>query len=669
MAIPADKTLARRVHTALAALPSRLSPSRRASNAPHPAHLQPPTHPALPILPPEVWLLIIREATLYAPDPLGLGLGAPSFLSPTEGASPGSSSGTAQHRAYRTALRTKRTLALVNKQWSALIQPYLYEFIWLSSAAQAKALALTLLTQFVQSRPISGIYIKRLHLETPALRRCATDDVRTILEYAPGLIAYADQCAVRCARALEWRDVRSSPEEMVAPLGGGGRKLRRLSITNYGDAPFPLHVSPVLRQSAAQLEYLELSSASIPLVSPFALGLALGAFSTDNVTGVPGGLEEAPVVHLPVLQSLKLTLDNTTFAVLARWDMPSLRNVCVTAADYAYAGAGFARFFEAHGERVRQLELGHSSALLEEAGVVLTPLPALGGAFGNGGQGQTTNNGNNGEPVGLATWCPNLDEFICSADAAWNWRRPDWIAPHVLLPSHPTLSVIGIRDIDTRMADDAAAFPVPSHYGATGHGVQGDGDDEDGYGVESEDAPFFPLVEQIGSLLHGEAFPSLRCIRDLSRASAALRVGARRSAFAPDVSPRAQSSVAPAPLKAKKRQSLGSGLLRALTTRGSRSRSRTHPQLTTLPELEQLDMADALASSPALMDSYADLNMDMDIGPLASLTGPHGRPQTRVLKMWARILARCGEHGVWLEDWRGVNVTRQDLRRAGLVAA
>jgi hypothetical protein len=96
--------------------------------------------------------------------------------------------------------------------------------------------------------------------------------------------------------------------------------------------------------------------------------------------------------------------------------------------------------------------------------------------------------------------------------------------------------------------DDASAFPA---------------DVED-------DAPFFPLVEQISSLLFNDAFPSLRYIRDLSRASHSMRGGQR--------------------------------------------------------------------------------------------------PETRILKFWAKILSRCGERQVWLEDFRGINITMRDLKRVGLTA-
>ena len=113
-------------------------------------------------------------------------------------------------------------------------------------------------------------------------------------------------------------------------------------------------------------------------------------------------------------------------------------------------------------------------------------------------------------------------------------------------PFYSLLILIGIRDIDKHLLGDAALFPSD---------IQ-------------DDAPFFPLVEQISSLLFNNAFPSLRYIRDLSRASHSMRAGLR--------------------------------------------------------------------------------------------------PETRILKFWSKILARCGEQQVWLEDFRGVNITSRDLKRAGL---
>jgi len=93
-----------------------------------------------------------------------------------------------------------------------------------------------------------------------------------------------------------------------------------------------------------------------------------------------------------------------------------------------------------------------------------------------------------------------LVQFICSADAEWNWQNPDWIAPHVLLPSHPNISIIGIRDIDKRLKDDMALTHPHVH-----------------------EHPFFMLLSQMETLLRREAFPNLVFIRDLSFDSDVMR--------------------------------------------------------------------------------------------------------------------------------------------------
>jgi hypothetical protein len=36
------------------------------------------------------------------------------------------------------------------------------------------------------------------------------------------------------------------------------------------------------------------------------------------------------------------------------------------------------------------------------------------------------------------------------------------------------------------------------------------------------------------------------------------------------------------------------------------------------------------------------------------------------MEFWAKVLGRCRDRGIWLEDWRGVNVTSRDLKRASL---
>ncbi|KAJ6451907.1 hypothetical protein C8R45DRAFT_1065334, partial [Mycena sanguinolenta] len=243
----------------------------------------------LPELPPELWILILEYST-YPSSPSfdspafdaplspssslepALDLELPSSLAfpsslelPSTFLSPAlTPASLAPRRAYyRRAMAHKRTLALVSREWNQYAQPVLYEAIWITRAAQARALALTLLCQAgwlppapapsssasstsgsstasgsgdssTKPRPSTshtdssvGRFIRRLHIETPALERCAPADLRTILAYAPGLEVYSDFRSVRLRPP-------GAPAELLGALAMGGA-LKRLSWTNYDD--------------------------------------------------------------------------------------------------------------------------------------------------------------------------------------------------------------------------------------------------------------------------------------------------------------------------------------------------------------------------------------------------------------------------------------------------
>ncbi|KAI0300072.1 hypothetical protein B0F90DRAFT_1810446 [Multifurca ochricompacta] len=411
-------------------------------------------------LPPEIWHLIIREATFMAPDPLDT-TNELSFLETTSLHLP----------AYCSAMRFKLALTLVSKRWNALAKPFLYEFVWISRAQQAKALAHTLLLEFVEGAGSSGRFIRRLHIETPVLERCAPADLHTILEYSRQLTVYTDHQSVQRNRYDIPTDPRCRPERLLSLLAHPRSQLRRLSWTNYDDQPFQQRMSPLQQMRTMRLEYLELSSCS-PNFRSF--------FSDPTFTASHTGVVETPV-QLPALKSLKVSLDNDMFATLATWGMPTLRNLSVVSADFGHAGPGFYQFLEAHGKLIKQLELGHSSSIVEEHYLTAPDRRA-------------TND------FSLVWMCPNVTELIFSADVEWHWESPDWIVPHVLLPYHPRVELIAIRDMHARITD------------ALSMGLTGDGG-----------PAFFPLLEQMSSLLRHEAFPALKYIRDLSVESTILR--------------------------------------------------------------------------------------------------------------------------------------------------
>ncbi|KAH0589856.1 hypothetical protein H2248_000048 [Termitomyces sp. 'cryptogamus'] len=497
-------------------------------------------------LPPELWGFILRLATSSCVDTTG----TVSFLSLAH-----SHCHLYQRLAhYRAVMHTKTRLSLISKAWFAYTQEILFESVWISRAREARALAQVL--SGTGPNAGCGKYIRRLHIETPTLERCDPADLRNILDCAPRLEVYSDHRSVR----RNINDInscgsrsRSSPRELLSALAHPNNSIRRLSWTNYDDVSFHLHMSPMLETTAARLEFLELTFCaahlqSIAKSSSLSLPTSIySSFSCPDFTPI--------TLTLPSLRSLKVTLDNATFQVLATWHMPSLRNLSVLSADFSYASSGFSDFFAVHGPKLTQLELGHSSSTIEEHYLTYPshsppPVPSF--------------------SIPLAEWCPNLKEFICSADAEWNWQNPDWIAPHVLLPTHPSLELIGIRDIDKRLRDDRTEY--------------------------------FGLLEQVGSLLRREAFPSLRYVRDMSWESDGMRRGVRL------VRERAETS-------------------RVRTRRfGFRVRERASER-------------------------------EKDRGSVS-------RETLMVLRFWERVLERCREAGVWLEDYRGFNVTVRDLRRA-----
>ncbi|KAI9438461.1 hypothetical protein F5148DRAFT_872494 [Russula earlei] len=412
-------------------------------------------------LPPEIWHIVIREATFMTPDPLDT-TNELSFLEATSLHLP----------AYHTSMRFKMALSLVCKRWNAFVKPFLYEFVWISRAQQAKALAHTLLLEFIDGTGSSGRFLRRLHIETPVLERCAPADLHTILEYSPQLTVYTDHQSVQRNRYDIPTDPRCRPERLLSLLAHPRSQLRRLSWTNYDDQPFQQRMFPLQQMRTMRLEYLELSSCS-PNFRALFPDLSAGV--------IINGAVEMPV-QLPALKSLKVSVDNDMFAALASWDMPMLRNLSVVSADFNYTGPGFYQFLDAHGKSIRQLELGHSSSIVEEHYLTAPGRPGT-------------------HDTSLARLCPNMTELICSADVEWHWESPDWIAPHILLPHHPCVELIAIRDIDARITD------------ALGMGFMDDGG-----------SAFFPLLEQMSSLLRSEAFPALKYLRDLSIESTRLRV-------------------------------------------------------------------------------------------------------------------------------------------------
>ncbi|KAI0693408.1 hypothetical protein BC835DRAFT_1074700 [Cytidiella melzeri] len=404
----------------------------------------------------ELWGAVIKHACLAHLDPLDT-THELSFLE--HSSSPLDT--------YRVSIKDKLSYCLVSSQWNAYAKEFLYEFIWISSASQAKSLAHLLILQSLQESLSYGSYIRRLHIETPVLQLCAPADLRSILENAPGLCIYSDHHSIQ--RSL-YDDGRCSSEEILKLVAQP--KIRRLSWTCYSDAPLQPRLIPLWTNLAANLEFLELSSCS-PNVHTTVLPVVASASAGSGMD-----------VRLPSLRSLRMSLDDEAFAVLSSWDMPQLSHLSVLAADFSHTDPGFASFFRAHGCKLVQLELGHAPSLTEDH--YLTTPPSA----------RSLPPSNRRMP--LAEWCPNLREFICAADAEWHWQSPDWLPTHCLLPSHPSVELIGIRGIDIRLRDDPDLLSGEA---------------------------YFTLHEQLSSLLHVDAFPALKFVRDMSSGIDLMRSG------------------------------------------------------------------------------------------------------------------------------------------------
>ena len=482
-----------------------------------------------------------------------------------------------------------------------------------------------------------GCFIRRLRIETYAMDQCSPHDLLLILQHCPGLLIFEDCRSIRRPMhplIITGSDVApfdTDPDvigdkQPTTPLLTTdilaqtilSRPLKRVTWTNYahdggnfdrGVRVYVQALGPLLEKAGSDLEVLEIitsaggmSMGSMESESSWVIGSPAGShtLSQGSTLGGPGptvksepesmitrqfllmapGLStrmtdfrlssnpSEPSITLPSLESLKVTLDNATFAVLSTWSMPSLRNLSVVSPDFKFGLEGFRRFLEVHGDRIQQLELGHSNSEVEEFWVT-----------------EQSREFRPRSRIRLDVWCPNLKEFICNADAEWNWENPDWIAPHLLLPAHPGLEFIGVRGLEKRFVNDAAEFVRTS---------------------STEEYPYFMLLQQFSSMLRVEAFPSLRCVRDLSWQSDKIR-----------------------------------------------RTGRLHPRSTTSTDPGRLSSTRPLVSSPSF--PFLRTNRLLTSRPRASeknvLSSSH------VLRFWDEALEKCRRRGVSVENFLGIAVT------------
>ncbi|KAJ3741032.1 hypothetical protein DFH05DRAFT_1379496, partial [Lentinula detonsa] len=145
------------------------------------------------------------------------------------------------------------SFSLVSKAWNTYSQPALYHTIHIRKSSQAKALALTLLSQICggplprtkfgssySPPPISystscssvgsatvtpntvfetsGRHIRYLTLSTLSYDRCDPSDVLVILSSSPHLVGFSDEGGIRCPLLDEWCDWRATPEKLLGVL-------------------------------------------------------------------------------------------------------------------------------------------------------------------------------------------------------------------------------------------------------------------------------------------------------------------------------------------------------------------------------------------------------------------------------------------------------------------
>ncbi|TFK31433.1 hypothetical protein BDQ12DRAFT_640076 [Crucibulum laeve] len=477
-----------------------------------------------------------------------------------------------------------------------------------------------------------------------------------------------------------------------------GTMLRRLSWTNYEYEPQDFEggiryylrvIGPKLKRAKENLEFLELTLCAKDLRGMTGQGGTGGGFfesllipstvtNVNNLTTLSASLastamtaitssmpsssvnisrmlssetlrsiSSASPLVLPALRSLKVTLDNATFHVLSTWNMPDLKNLSVISADFSYAGEGFASFFKVHGSKIVQLELGHSTGAIEG---FWSTAPHLQQNYNSNSTNQGWMFGSTQVP--LANWCPNLLEFICSADAEWNWQNPDWIAPHILLPAHPMLQFIGVHDMEKCILEALSRIEYRDLTAVQGgHGFTGLDDKEYSNGIGGIDDPFFMLQEQIGSLLRMEAFPALQYIRDLSFGSEVMRQSGR--------------------VRVK-----GDGSLDDYEHRDNGSDSSLGSKLASISHLGRGSLSSSLVlNAGQCMATWASV-----LPPSSSQQPIDARPTgrqlkllqehqqgLRVLRFWVKVVQMFKERDVLLQDCNGFNVSFESLKSAVVV--
>ncbi|KAK7023693.1 hypothetical protein VNI00_016576 [Paramarasmius palmivorus] len=511
------------------------------------------------------------------------------------------------HEVYNHSVQEKLSFSLVSKRWSSYTAEVLYEFIWITRARQAKSLALTLLCQVCAS-PV--VHPSSYHHQNSLRRTTSSDQCGRYIRRLKIATSTLDRCdpadirvildyAVNLESYEDHRSVRRNSEQEMLDPRGSPEAL----LAALGKNALR-RLSWTCYGLDSSLSGLSSIAANLEYLELSFCGASSAFFPLSPTTSSSSSIISSSGFSFTTTTTsvtTHCTTTTTTTEPMLPLSLPALRTLVITPDNSVFLA-------------LSEWDMPQLSNLTINLGHHHT-MPAFHTFFqAHGikithlelGYAPTPDSlvvSDQHSPSGSTLYqlAPNLKEFICSAytQTEWNWENPDWVAPHPLLTSHPELEYIGIRDLGREVRRVWSEFGPGPQQHVDPHS-----DDE---------SPFFMLLEQLSSLFSHTSFPKLKYIRDLSEDSDGLRRG-KRSLYHDDKA----SVPSPAQAAGGRRSSLSSW------RRPRHRHSRTF-------------------STPV------------------AFVGVPGH--LRMTRFWGKILDRAGERGVYVEDWRGLNVTRRDLER------
>ncbi|KAH7923896.1 hypothetical protein BV22DRAFT_551122 [Leucogyrophana mollusca] len=270
-------------------------------------------------LPPEIWIHIIRLATLPASD-----LGVAHAYRPFR---------TSHDAIDRSSLQTKRTVVQVCRLWRALATPMLYEDIDVRHNPRTLR---GIIDTGDPEQPGYGRWVRRLELpytHTETATHNSTSGVLEVLKSCHGL-----ETLIRPFSRAPLGSIRYEFSADIVPMPS----LKRLEWWHHNDAARTGGVNSLVDvlPHTPNLQYL-------------AVG---GEWWMSS--GKPG----AAPLELPALTTLRLWRLNPFFLwLICRWSLPSLTHVIV---DFPTEYGALGGFWEVYGPHLTTLELGKNVAFL-----------------------------------------------------------------------------------------------------------------------------------------------------------------------------------------------------------------------------------------------------------------------------------------------------------------